>query len=129
MDLSNRQMDHLHLYVPDLAKAQGFYTSVMQYKLIDTFKNKDASMEMCLISNGNGLVLVLHEKKDTTSTTFDHIAYVSDDIHADFAYIKSQNCDLITPEVRYLDFLFEHGIDYFLFKGQGGEVIEFCQKR
>ena len=122
MFILNRKLDHINLAVPNMEQAIRFYTEVLGFKIIDRFKN---GMEFVFISDGN-ITYELIENSMLKETIFDHIAYVSEDIKADFEYYNGLG--ITTTPLGFVDFVFENGVHYFFIKGAGNEKIEFCQK-
>ncbi|ONI37660.1 hypothetical protein AN639_12130 [Candidatus Epulonipiscium fishelsonii] len=119
-----KKIDHINVTVPNLEKAIEFYTNVLGYKVTHKFKGND--MEFIFVSDGNVTYEII--QGDVSQAKFDHIAYVSEDIKADYNYYKNLDSNLLQGEVNYLDFLFEAGMYYFFIQGPNGESIEFCQK-
>ncbi len=126
MSFFQRPIHHLNVTVPNLAKALDFYTKVLNFKVVEQYKKGD--MDFVFISDGT-LTYELMENASISQATLDHIAYVSDDIEADYEYFKNINPDMLLGEIGFADFLFENGMYYFFIKGAGGERIEFCQTK
>ena len=122
MSYFNRKLDHINLNVPDLEKTVKFYTETLGFKVVNRFKKE---REFVFVTDGN-ITYEFIENKNLTNAVIDHIAYVSDDIKADFDHFKSLG--LLTTELGFVDFIFDNGVHYFFIKGEGNEKIEFCQK-
>ncbi len=122
---TQRAIDHLNLNVPNLEEAVKFYTETLNFKLLERYKG--GGMEFVFVSDGN-IVYELIENKNIDKAVFEHIAYVSNDIKADYEYFKKLDSSMLEGEIAYADFLFENGVHYFFINGSGGERIEFCQR-
>ena len=126
MDCSKRKLLHVNLSVKDLEKELDFYIETLNFKVIERYDN--GNREFVFISDGN-VTYELFEKEGIEATTFDHIAYESEDIEADYNHFKNMEPCPLTTEIGYADFLFDNGVYYFFIKGPGNERIEFCQKK
>ncbi len=124
MTFFERELDHISLFVPNLEKATDFYTNTLGFKIKDRFKS-DNNEEFIFITDGH-VTYELIEKPGYENTVIDHVAYVSEDIKADYDHFNELG--LITIELSAADFLFENGMAYFFIKGAGNDRIEFCQK-
>ncbi len=124
--MKNYQVDHINITVPNLEESVTFYTRVLGFSLQARYKN--GPMEFVFITNGN-TVYELMENASLQASRMDHIAYVSQDIQADFAYFKEHHPHMLLTDVGYIDFLFENGVYFFFIQGAGQEKIEFCQKK
>ena len=122
MTLFNRPLDHINLQVPNLEEAVKFYTETMGFKVISRYKG---FKEFVFITDGN-TTYELIESNNLSNTVIDHVAYVSEDIKADYEHFSKLG--LVAVELNYIDFLFENGVHYFFIKGAGNDKIEFCQK-
>ncbi len=126
MTLTNRVVDHINLQVPNMEEAIEFYTKMLGFTVRDRYHN--GVREFVFITDGTTIYELLEDKSLTTAV-MDHIAFVSEDINAEYARIKEIDESVILNEVKYLDFLFENGVYFFFIKGAGNERIEFCQKK
>ena len=94
----------------------------MGFKVISRYKG---FKEFVFITDGN-TTYELIESNNLSNTVIDHVAYVSEDIKADYEHFSKLG--LVAVELNYIDFLFENGVHYFFIKGAGNDKIEFCQK-
>ena len=122
MHILNRKLDHINLAVTNMEQAIKFYTEVLGFKVINRF-NK--GMEFVFVSDGN-ITYELIENSLLKETIIDHIAYVSEDIKADYDYYNKLG--ITTTPLGFVDFVYDNGVHYFFIKGAGNEKIEFCQK-
>ncbi len=120
------KVHHLNIAVPNLENAVKFYTEVLGFEVTDRFVG--GGMEFVFITDGN-IVYELLENKSLDTAKFEHIAYCSEDINADYNYFKQLDGAMLEGEIGFIDFLFENGVYYFFITGSGGERIEFCQKK
>lgn len=116
------KVDHINLAVPNIDEAIDFYTNTMGFKLENEFSKN--GLRFVFVTDGN-LVYELLEKPVTVAT-MDHIAYISEDIEADYTHFKQLG--LTTTEIGFVDFLFNNGVKYFFIRGTANERIEFCQR-
>ncbi len=121
-----RKIDHLNLKVKDIEKAIEFYTQTLGFTL--TWKLIEENRKFAFLNDGT-ITYEIIEDKNFENGTFDHIAYVSEDIYADFEHFKALDESMIACEVGFAPFLFENGMYYFFIKGANGEKIEFCQRK
>ncbi len=119
-----RAIDHLNLSVPNIEEAKEYYTKTLNFEVIAEFNG--GGLKFAFVSDGT-IVYELLENTSLEKAIFEHIAYVSDDIEADYNYFKETDSSLLTTEIGHLDFLFENGIKYFFIKGAADERIEFIQ--
>lgn len=124
--MKQRKLDHINLTVPNLEAAVAFYENTMQFEVTHRFHN--GAKQFVFMQNGD-VIYELMENAEYTTTIIDHIAYVSEDIIAEYNHFLETNPELITVPLKYVDCLFDHGMDIFFIKGAGNERIEFCQKR
>ncbi len=125
MNFKLKEIDHLNVKVPDLEKGVTFYKEVLGFEEKSRYE-KDG-LVFVFMTDGN-IVYEVMEDKEANEGYFDHIAYVSTDINADYEFFKSVDSSMLMGEVGFVDFLFEKGVYYFFIKGAGGEKIEFCQR-
>ncbi len=123
MNYYNRPLDHISLSVPNLEEAVKFYTEVMGFKETGRFKG---GMEFVFISDGSTSYELI-ERPSNAKTTFDHIAYCSNDINADYEHFSKLG--ITTTEIGFIDYMFDNGVYYFFIKGACEDKIEFCQKK
>ncbi len=118
------KLDHINLTVPNIDDAIDYYINVLGFSLKEQYQKN--GMNFTFLTDGN-IVYEILENPTLKQTVIDHIAYVSDDIQADFDIYNNQG--LTISNINYLDFLFDNGVYFFFIKGSGNEKIEFCQKR
>lgn len=126
MKIFDRVVDHWNVTVPNLEEALAFYVGVLGFREEARFFNN--GMNFVFVTDGN-MTYELLEKPEVTQTTFDHVAYVSEDIQADYEAFKKEDPSLLMGEIGLAEGLFEHGMYYFFIKGCHGERVEFCQKK
>ncbi len=126
MDISRRKLLHINLSVPNLHDSLEFYTQTLNFNIVERYEKN--GREFVFLTDGT-LTYEIFEKEGIAAATFDHVAYESTDIEADYNHFKNMDPDLLTTEIGYADFLFENGLYYFFIKGPGNERIEFCQKK
>ncbi len=122
----SRSIDHINISVPHMEKALDFYTNTLGFTIKERYTG--GGMEFVFITDGS-TVYELLENTALEQAKIDHIAYISEDIEADYAYFKNKDASMLLGEVDFVDFLFEKGVYYFFIQGPGQERIEFCQKK
>ncbi len=126
MNFLNRPLDHINVTVPNMEKAIAFYTEVLHFKIQESYTHN--GRKFVFVTDGN-VVYELMENAQEQSARFDHMAYSSEDIEADYAYFKKEHSELLATDIGFADFLFEKGMYYFFVNGLQGERIEFCQRK
>ena len=122
MSYYGRELHHINLMVPNIEEAVAYYTETLGFKITARF---DGPMKFVFVTDGQ-ITYELLESSTLSNAVFDHIAYNSDDLKADYEYFKALG--LTTTDISYVDFLFEDGVSYFFIKGSANEKIEFCKK-
>ncbi len=120
-----RPIDHINISVPNLEKALAFYTGTLGFTIKERFQGP---VEFVFMSDGT-TTYELMEKPDLEQSKIDHIAYVSEDIEADYAHFAALDKSMLLGDIGFADFLFENGMYYFFIQGPGQERVEFCQKK
>ena len=120
------KIDHINLTVPNIEEAISYYTSKLNFTLRDRYEKN--GLQFIFLTDGNTVYEIM-ENPNLREAYIDHIAYVSEDIEADYNYYKQLDSSLLLGPIGYVDFLFEEGVYYFFIKGVCGEKIEFCQKK
>lgn len=121
-----RKLDHINITVPDLEKGVEFYTKVLGFQEIQRFMNREKVF--VFLTDGN-VTYELMERDDVPQGTFDHVAYSSTDLQADYDYFMKTDPSLLMGEIGFAAGLFEHGMYYFFVQGSNGERVEFCQRK
>lgn len=112
-----QKIDHINVTVNNLEDSIKFYEDVLGFKLLERFKG---GMEFVFMTDGT----TTYELIEGNGGSFDHIAYVSDDIEVDYQKYEKH----ATSTIGYIPYLFKNGVKYFFIKGASGEKIEFIQK-
>lgn len=120
-----REIDHLNLQVPDLEAALKYYTEVMGFEIKHRFSGPKSDF---VFATDGTITYEIVEKPNIEVGVFDHIAYVSKDINADFEHFSKLGL-VTSAKIGFVDFLFDAGMYYFFIKGSAGERIEICQKK
>ncbi len=119
------KIDHINMRVPNMEEAIEWYTKYLGFVLKGRFK-RDENYEIVYLDNGT-VVYELIENREITNSVVDHIAYISDDITADYDYYVALGLNP-TP-ITYVDFLWDNGADYFFIDGPANEKIELIHIR
>ncbi len=129
ISLMGRKLDHIGLAVTDVEAAKDFYVRTLGFTVIGTF-DCGIGANVYFIKNCD-TVYELYQDKNIPADAqgkIDHIAYVSYDIDADYAYAVAAGCDITTDGIEALPTFWEHGCRYFKIKSPTGEQVEFSQK-
>lgn len=121
-----KAIDHINITVPNLQDGLDFYVGVLGFREEARFENN--GMQFAFVSDGT-VTYELLEKAEVEKGSFDHIAYVSEDIQKDYADFMAKDPSLLMGEIGLAEGLFEYGMYYFFVKGACGERVEFCQKK
>ncbi len=119
-----KKIDHINMVVPNLEEALAWYTKNLGFEIKGRFAQ--GGFEIVYLDNGS-VSYEFFENSSLKAPIVDHIAYVSDDIEADYAFYKAQG--LSVSPINYIDFIWEQGADYFFISGVGGEKIELIKNR
>lgn len=111
------KIDHINVTVNNLEESIKFYQDVLGFEVVARF---NGGMEFVFMTDGE----VTYELIQGQKGSFDHIAYVSEDIEKDFEKYK----EIAISSIGFVPFLFENGVKYFFINGASGEKIEFIQK-
>ena len=122
MKISGRKFHHLNLKVTNLDEAIKYYTETLGFSFLGKYEG--SFLDFAFVTDGN-ITYELIADENLTKGYFDHVAYTSDDINADYEYYKALG--LTTTEIGFVDYLFENGVYYFFIKGVNDERIEICQ--
>lgn len=117
-----RELDHINLIVPNLNDTVNWYKQ-LGFEIIAEF---NLHKKFVYISNG-AVTYELFEDSSIKESYVGHICYKSNDIKKDYENLKGKV--EFTVELKYLEGLWENGVDIFLFKGPNNEIIEFLQRR
>lgn len=118
-----REIEHINYIVPNIDQTVKKY-ELLGFKVIAEF---NLHRRFVYVSNG---VITLEFFEDSTllEAKVGHIAYESNDIKSDYDLVVAAGFEITVP-LKFLDGLFDNGMDLFLFKGPNDEIIEFCKKR
>jgi lactoylglutathione lyase len=121
-----KKMDHVGVYVNDLDAALRFYQEVVELELKDKFTIANGSITLAFLGfNGSDeteLELVYGGNADLpTEGKVNHIAFLVDDITAEFERLKGLEVTFISDEIVTLP----NGYRNFFVQGPDGEKVEF----
>ncbi len=123
--IANRKVDHINLVVKNIDEAVKWYHDMMGYEVIGDFMSHDGRRFMYI--GNDQITYELFEDASLDKPSIEHVAYVSDDIEADFAFFKNQGLETTPSKPGFIDFTFGKGVYYFFVKGVNGDEVEFCQ--
>ena len=128
--LANRKLDHLGLFTKEIEETVRWYCENLGFQLYGDYRTRDG-FTCKFIRNAAGIAYELILPPKDADVTFhgriDHIAYVSEDIEADYAECMEKGYPCTTDGVQFLENFWERGSKYFKIATSTGEEIEFCQ--
>ena len=122
--IKGRKLDHIGLASCKPAEDAQWYHDVLGFEEAGKFAQNGGYVYF--MQNGTTVYEIYNDP--AASGKIDHIAYVSEDIEADYNYCKEQGYQFTTPGIMTIEDFWEHGIQYFKIASPGGEEIEFITK-
>lgn len=127
--IKNRALDHLGMAVDSVEAAKEFYTTVLGGTLEGTFFCEGDPNPVYFIRVGETLYEIYQEATpEGARGKIDHVAYVSENIEADFAYCTEKGYTIATNGIEALPTFWDNGCRYFKILSPTGEQVEFSQK-
>lgn len=125
--LKNRALAHVGFAVDCVDKNAAWYKENMGFEEIARFT--DPNGNVYFLKNGN-MVYEMYQCNDLPAGArgkVDHVAYVSEDIEADWAFCKANGYDMITDGIQDIPGFWEKGYRYFMFATPAGDRVEIGQ--
>ena len=124
----NRKLDHIAIACPNAEEVANWYIDVMGMQLLGKFQGMTSR---CVRFVGNGEVTYeIIERPDMDPAVMgklDHMAYVSEDIEADYKYFLDRNCTFATKGILDVGF-WKNGERIFKVFDPAQGQVEFVQK-
>ncbi|HBL19229.1 MAG: hypothetical protein A2X36_03075 [Elusimicrobia bacterium GWA2_69_24] len=117
------KLDHVSLLAPQPGPVLDFYRDLLGFELSRKREFPDAGMNIYDLKRGGDFVeLIEPTAPGAAAGGIKHLAFLSDDIDADFAAFRGQGAALVHAEVQ------RHGdCAFFFVKGPAGEFVEIIQ--
>lgn len=122
--IKGRKMDHIGLACKDPAKNAQWYHDVLGFEEIGKFAHKGGYVYF--MQSGDTVYEMYTDP--TAEGKIDHMAYVSEDIEADYDFCVKQGYKITTNGIEQIDSFWAHGIRYFKIESACGEQVEFVTK-
>lgn len=124
--IKGRKLDHMGLPVTGLEANKQWYCDVLGFEVIGHFF--DGGVPVYFLKNGDTVYEMYEEEVPADARgKIDHIAYVSEDIEADYAYCQKQGYTICTNGIEEIPSFWEKGCRYFKLLSPNGEQVEFSQ--
>ena len=126
--IKNRKLDHLGLASFDVEAAKNFYVSVLGGTVIGTFYCEGDPNPVYFVKVGETIYEMYQEAlAPDAKGKIDHVAYVSEDIEADYKFCVEQGYTITTDGIEALPTFWKNGCRYFKILSPTGEQVEFSQ--
>ncbi|MBR3836831.1 MAG: VOC family protein [Clostridia bacterium] len=127
--IKNRKLDHLGMAVDNVEAAKDWYVSVLGGKVIGTFYCEGDPNAVYFVRVGDTVYEMYQEPVPADARgKIDHVAYLSEDIEADYAFCVSKGYTITTDGIEALPTFWDNGCRYFKILSPTGEQVEFSQK-
>ncbi len=124
--IKGRKLDHIGLAVTDLEASKAWYCDVLGFEVIGHFHAGDTPAYF--LKSGDTVYEMYEEPiPEAVQGKIDHIAFVSNDIEADYAYCVAQGYPIATDGIEAIPTFWEKGCRYFKLATPTGEQVEFSQ--
>ena len=126
--IQNRKLDHIGLAVDNVVAAKDWYVTVLGGTVIGTFTCEGDPNPVFFVKVGETVYEMYQEAiPEGARGKIDHIAYVSEDIEADFRFCTEAGYTITTDGIEELPTFWAHGCRYFKILSPTGEQVEFSQ--
>ncbi|MBR7165381.1 MAG: VOC family protein [Clostridia bacterium] len=127
--IKNRKLDHLGMAVDNVEAAKDWYVSVLGGEVIGTFYCEGDPNAVYFVRVGEVVYEMYQEPVPADARgKIDHVAYLSEDIEADYAFCVSKGYTITTNGIEALPTFWDNGCRYFKILSPTGEQVEFSQK-
>jgi catechol 2,3-dioxygenase-like lactoylglutathione lyase family enzyme len=127
--LKGRKYDHIGLATKDITATANWYMDVLGFEVYGDFVAPDGTK--CKFIRGEDIKYEVFEPVTGIDPLFegkiDHIAYISDDIEADYEYCIKRGFKCTTDGIQTVETFWKRGCKYFKVESATREVVEFCQ--
>lgn len=124
--IKGRKLDHIGVGVTDVEASCAWYRDILGFTVIGDFVT--GGVQAYFLKSGDTVYEMYQEDLPTEiQGKIDHIAYVSEDIEADYAFCKEQGYTITTDGIEAIPEFWDNGCRYFKIASPTGEQVEFCQ--
>lgn len=124
--IKNRKHGHIGLGSAKLDEDVKWYIDVLGFELIGDFVHPNGN-PIKFIKNKDIVLEMFPADENTAHGKFDHYAFDSQDIEADYKYCVEQGYQISTDGIEEIPTVWEKGVRYFKIVSPSGEQLEFCQ--
>lgn len=126
--ITNRKLDHIGMAVDNVEAAKDFYVSVLGGSVVGTFFCEGDPNPVYFVKVGE-IVYEMYQEPVAPDARgkIDHIAYVSNDIEADYKFCVDKGYTITTDGIEALPTFWNQGCRYFKILSPTGEQVEFSQ--
>ena len=126
--ITNRKLDHIGMAVDNVEAAKDFYVSVLGGSVIGTFFCEGDPNPVYFVKVGE-IVYEMYQEPVAPDARgkIDHVAYVSNDIEADYKFCVDKGYTITTDGIEALPTFWNQGCRYFKILSPTGEQVEFSQ--
>ncbi len=127
--LHNRPLDHIGIACTNAERDANWYMDVLGFTLKGKFRSAGRKYYTYFVQNGS-TVYEIYQRDDLDEKLqgkVDHIAYVSNDIEADYRFCVEAGYQICTDGIESIPDRWENGCRYFKIVSPTGEQIEFSQ--
>ena len=128
--LKGRTLDHIGVACTDVEANVKWYQDVLGFTVKGRFQPEGRPHPCYFIEDGKGIIYEMYQN-DTLDPMVqgkvDHVAFVSDDIEADYQYALDQGYKISTNGIEEIPGRWGNGVRYFKILSPTGEQIEFSQ--
>jgi len=127
--IKGRALDHIGICCTDVVANAQWYMDVLGFTLKGRFQAPGRPYPTIFVESGH-TVYEIYQRDDLDPAVqgkVDHIAFVSNDIEADYAYCVEQGYEICTNGIEDIPGRWENGCRYFKILSPCGEQIEFSQ--
>ena len=128
--IKGRALDHIGIACTDVEKDAAWYMDTLGFTLKGRFRSAGRKYYTYFVENPFGTVYEIFQRDDLDEKVqgkIDHIAYVSNDIEADYKFCVDAGYEICTNGIEDIPDRWEKGCRYFKIVSPTGEQIEFSQ--
>jgi lactoylglutathione lyase len=122
--LAIKKIDHIGLLIKNPEPAIEFYKNVLNFEVSSEKSLHNMHVNVYDLKTQDDYIEIIQPTSNEImmSNGIKHIAFLSDDIEADYESIKNSGVELLHKEIqRHKD------VSFFFMKSPGGEFIEIIQ--
>ena len=128
--LNGRKLDHIGVACTDVEANVKWYCDVLGFKVTGRFQPEGKPHPTYFIQDVHGIVYEMYQPVNfdpVFAGKVDHVAYVSDDIEADYKFACDAGYKICTQGIEDIPGRWGNGVRYFKILSPTGEQVEFSQ--